>query len=148
MLNVDGKLYSYILNKHLTQWTEDNKMLNEAQAGFRQGYSTIDHVSTLLALVQKQLLNHGKLYVRFIDFKKAFDLTDRNTLWLILTKNGIRGKMYEAVRNMCEVVMARVRVGGDLTEAFVCSGGLKQGDRCSPILFSLRILTNLPMKLF
>ena len=35
LLNVDGKLYSYILNKRLTQWIEDNKMLNEAQAGFR-----------------------------------------------------------------------------------------------------------------
>ena len=80
LLNVGGKLYSYILNKCLTQWIEDNKMLNEAQAGFRQGYSTIDHVFTLLALVQKQLLNHGKLYVCFIDFKKAFDLIDRNTL--------------------------------------------------------------------
>ena len=84
LLNVGGKLYSYILNKRLTQWIEDNKMLNEAQAGFRQGYSTIDHVFTLLALVQKQLLSHGKLYVCFIDFKKAFDLVDRNTLWLIL----------------------------------------------------------------
>ena len=128
-------------------------MLNEVQAGFRQGYSTIDHVFTPLALVQKQLLNHGKLYVRFIDFKKVFDLIDRNTLWLILKKNGIRGKMYQAVKSMFEVVKARVvkarvRVGGDLTEAFVCSRVLKQGDSCSPILFSLHILTNLPMKLF
>ena len=72
-------------------------------------------------MVQKQLLNHGKLYVCFIDFKKAFDLIDRNTLWLILKKNGIRGKMYKAVKGMYEVVKARVRVGGDLTEAFMCS---------------------------
>ena len=106
LLIVDGKLYSYILNKRLTQWIEDNKMLNEAQAGFKQGYSTIDHVFTLLALVQKQLLNHGILYVYFIDFKKAFDLTDRNTLWLILKKNGIRGKRYKAVKSMYEVVKA------------------------------------------
>ena len=139
LLNVGGKLYSYILNKRLTQWIEDNKMLNEAQAGFRQGYSTIDHVFTLLALVQKQLLSHGKLYVCFIDFKKAFDLVDRNTLWLILKKNGIRGKMYKAVKSMYEDVKARVRVGGDLTEAFMCSRGLKQGDSCSPVLFSLLI---------
>ena len=66
--------------------------------------------------VQKQLLNHGKLYVCFIDFKKAFDLIDGNTLWLILKKNGIRGKMYKAVKSIYEVVKARVRVGGDLTE--------------------------------
>ena len=55
-------------------------------------------------------------YIDFIDFKKAFDLIYRNTLWLILKKNGIRGKMYKAVKSMYEVVTARVRVGGDLTE--------------------------------
>ena len=72
----------------------------------------------------------------FIDFKKAFDLVDRNTLWLILKKNGIRGKLYKAVKSMYDV-KARVRVGSDLTEAFMCSRGLKQGDSCSPVLFSL-----------
>ena len=40
---------------------------------------------------------------------------------------------------MYEVVKARVRVGGDLTEAFMCSRRLKQGDSCSPVLFSLLI---------
>ena len=67
LLNAGGKLYSYILNKRLTQWSEDNKMLNEAQAGCWQGY-----VFKLLALVQNELLTHGKLYGCFIDFKKAF----------------------------------------------------------------------------
>ena len=47
--------------------------------------------------------------------------------------------MYKTVKSMYEVVTARVRVGGDLTEAFMCSRGLKQGDSCSPILFSLLI---------
>ena len=113
-------------------------MLNEAQAGFRRTYSTIDHVFTLLALVQKQLLNHWKLYVCFIDFKKAFDLIERNNLRIILKKNDIKGKMHMAVRSMYEV-KARVRVDGDLTEPFMCSQGLKQGDSCSPVLFSLLI---------
>ena len=54
-------------------------------------------------------------------------------------ENGIRGKMYKAVKSMYEVVKARVRVGDDLTEAFMCSRGLRQGDSCSPILFSLLI---------
>ena len=40
---------------------------------------------------------------------------------------------------MYEVVRARVRVDSGLTEAFVCSRGLKQGDNCNPVLFSLLI---------
>ena len=78
LLNVSGKLCSYVLNKRLTDWVEEHGLINEAQAVFRRNYSTIDHIFTLLALVQKQLLNHGKLYVAFIDFQKAFDLVDRS----------------------------------------------------------------------
>ena len=47
--------------------------------------------------------------------------------------------MYRAVMSMYEVVKARVRVNGSVTEAFECSRGLKQGENCSPILFSLLI---------
>ena len=44
-----------------------------------------------------------------------------------------------AVRSLYEVLKATVRVDGDLTEAFMCSRGLKQGDSCCPVLFSLFI---------
>ena len=55
-----GKLYSYVLNERLAQWNEDDQLLNKAQDGFRKCYSALDHVFTLLALIQEQLLNHGK----------------------------------------------------------------------------------------
>ena len=70
LLNVSRKLYSYVLNKRLTDWVEEHGLINEAQAGFRGNYSTIYHTFTLLALVQRQLLNHGKLYVAFIDYDR------------------------------------------------------------------------------
>ena len=50
LFNVSGKLYSYVLNKRLTDWVEEHRLVNEAQAGFRRNYSTIDHIFTLLAL--------------------------------------------------------------------------------------------------
>ena len=40
---------------------------------------------------------------------------------------------------MYEAVKAKVRAGGDLTEAFMCSRGLKQRYSCFPVLFSLII---------
>ena len=45
--------------------------------------------------------------------------------------------MYRAIK--CMYVKARGRVGGDLTECFMCPRGLKQGEICSPILFSVLI---------
>ena len=79
---------------------EEHRLINEAQTGFRQNYNTMDHIFTLLALVQKQLLSHGKLYVAFIDFKEAFDLVDRSCLSTVLRKNGIRGKMHRAIQSI------------------------------------------------
>ena len=118
---------------------EENSIINKAQAGFRRNYSTVDHIFTLLTLAQKPLLNHGKLHVVVIELKQAFDLVNRWYIWKTLRKNGIRVRMYRAVMSMYEIVKARVRVNGNVTEAFECSRGLKQGENCSPILFSLLI---------
>ena len=58
---------------------------------------------------------------------------------MILNKNGINGKMLQALKSMYEVVRAKVRVGGDFTDSFLCPIGLKQGEINSPIIFSLFI---------
>ena len=62
-----------------------------------------------------------KLHVAFIDFRKAFDSVIRTELWAILRKNGLEGKMYQAVVSMCNVVKSKVRAGNDLTESFFVS---------------------------
>jgi uncharacterized protein YacL (UPF0231 family) len=141
LLSITSKLYSHILNTRLNNWIEENEVIGENQAGFRRTYSTIDHVFTMYALIQRQLLYHKKLYAAFIDFRKAFDSVVREKLWNILSKNGIKNdnKMYKAIVSMYRVVKARVRVGGDLTEFFMCPRGVKQGEITSPVLFSLFI---------
>ena len=108
-MSICSKLYSYILNKRLTCWIDDNNLLSETQAGFRKTYSTTAHLFTLLALIQKQLQCHKKRYVAFIDLRKAFDSVIRRKLWAILRKNGLKGKMYQAILNMYNVVKSKVR---------------------------------------
>ena len=139
LLNICSKLYSHILNNRLNKWIEENEILDEFQAGFRKNYNTIDHLFTIDATIQKQLSYHRKLFVAFVDFRKAFDSVVRKNLWKILRKNGVNGKMFRAITSMYNVVKAKVRAGGDLTESFMCPSGLKQGEVCSPVLFSLFI---------
>ena len=66
------------------------KYFVEAQAGFRKGYFTIDHIYTLSATTEKYLSRTGgKLYAAFIDLRKAFDSVDRASLFLTLVKTGL-----------------------------------------------------------
>ena len=74
LLSILSKVFTHIINSRLTRWTESNSVLNDAQAGFRKGRSTIDHMFTLYAAIEKHLLKNTKLYVAFIDFKKHMTL--------------------------------------------------------------------------
>ena len=53
--------------------------------------------------------------------------------------NFAKAKLFRCVKSMYAVVKARVRDGASLTESIHCLRGVKQGDVCSQILFSLFI---------
>ena len=95
--------YSTIINNRQREWFEQNNITGEYQAGFRRGYSTTDHMFTLLACVQKQFAANRKLYVAFIDLKKAFDSSNRNLLWPILLNSGIKGKLFRCTK-VCTIM--------------------------------------------
>ena len=141
LCNTGSKVYSFILNRRLQQWVKENNLTGEHQAGFKQGYSTTDHMFTLLACIQKQFNSNynRKLYVAFIDFEKAFDSINRFLLWPILIKNRVSGKLFRGIKSMYRCVKARIRCGFKLTDVIRCTAGVKQGDVISPVLFSLFI---------
>ena len=139
LCDISSKLYSSIINNRLQEWIEQNNLTGECQAGFKKDYSTVDHMYTLMAMIQKQFALNRKLYVAFIDFEKAFDSISRKLLWHILLKNGMKGRQHKCVRTMYENVKARIRCCAKFTDYINCTRGVKQGDVCSPVLFSLFI---------
>ncbi|UYV63506.1 hypothetical protein LAZ67_2004339 [Cordylochernes scorpioides] len=69
-----SKLFTSILRSRLEEWVEGRRVIPENQAGFRKGRSCIDHIFTLTTLIQLSLRKkRGKLYVFFVDLRKAFD---------------------------------------------------------------------------
>lgn len=91
-----------------------------------------------LHLLVELYLNKGKpLYCVYVDMKKCFDSVYRNALLYKLYKLGINGKMLKIVRGMYELVKCRVRHCGTYSDFMEIAVGLKQGEICSPILYSL-----------
>ena len=139
LLSILSKVFTHIINERLMVWAESNNIICEAQAGFRKGRSTIDHIFTVNAIIEKYLLKNTKLYVAFIDFKKAYDTVNRNVLWSVLLRAGIKGKMLKMIQAMYSSVRACVLCNDGYSSFFECLQGLKQGCVVSPVLFSLLI---------
>lgn len=55
LLSCLGKLFTAVLNERLTSYLEDNELLGEEQAGFRNGHSTLDHIFVLHSVIDLHL---------------------------------------------------------------------------------------------
>ena len=64
-----------------------NRELPDVQAGFRKGRGTRDQIANIHWIIEKA--REFQKNFRFIDYTKAFDCVDQNTLWKILKEMGI-----------------------------------------------------------
>ena len=100
ILSCFGKLFTSILNNRITIFTENYNILGFEQAGFRQNYSTTDHLFTLYGIIDILLAKKKRLYCAFLDYEKAFDKVDRTLLWQKLIEQNIDGKILRVIKNM------------------------------------------------
>ena len=132
-----SKVFMSILTDRLSSWAEDNNIIVEEQAGFRRGYSTVDNIFVLHSIIQHYLQRKRKVYVAFVDFKKAFDTVNKEVLWDILHRHGIRGRFIKMLQAIYSQVICKVRCNGEYSEPFDSNSGLKQGCKMSPIIFAI-----------
>ena len=131
-----------VLSTRLTKWAEETNLIDESQAGFRQGYSTVDNIFNVQSVIQKYLSKKGgRIYVFYIDFFKAFDNCAHTKQWDSLIRKGVNadGKFLRVFRSMYRQLKSRIKIGNYLTDAFCCEKGTKQGCVSSTIVFSLYI---------
>ena len=92
---------------------------------------------TSICSSKKQERSRENIYLCFIDYAKAFDCVDQNTLWKILKKMGIPDHLTCLLRNLYADQEALVRTGHGTTDSFQIRKGVCQGYILSPSLFNL-----------
>ena len=71
-----------ILQTRLQQYV--NREIPDVQAGFRKGRGTRDQIADIHWIIEKAREFQKNIYFCIIDYAKAFDYGDHNTLWKIL----------------------------------------------------------------
>ena len=100
------------------------------------------NVSTVSPSICHEVI-HGKskivpenIYFCFIDYAKAFDYVDHNTLWKILKEMGIPDHLTCLLRNLYAGQEATVRTWHGTTDWIHIGKGVRQGCILSPCLFN------------
>ena len=124
-------------NNRLTEVTENKKLLQHNLIGFRKSFCTADHILTFKALIDKYLSGNKKLYLCFVDFKKAYDTVWRIGLLSKLQSYGISNRFINLLYSMYSKTKSSVQLQNGLTETFPSTIGLKQECNLSPVLFNL-----------
>ena len=133
------KLIASVILQRIKPRTEE--ILSEAQAGFRQGRSTIDQLLSLRLLAEKYNEVGKDLFLCYVDFQKAFDSVWRRGLWQVMRHLGYDRKIVRLLENLYKSTRSSVRVGsaGELSNWFETLVGVLQGCVLSPLLFNIML---------
>ena len=77
--------------------------------------------------MEQSLEWNSPLYINFIDYKKAFDSVDGETMWKLLRDYGIPEKITSLIRCTFKDMSYRIAHAGQLSESFEVKTGVRQG---------------------
>ena len=138
-----SKVFANVLDARITSFLWATKQIACEHFGFTWGRRTIDPAFIFDTLISKAKIDNKKLFVAFIDFRKAYDFVFREGLFVKLLRAGVSGNVFKVLYSMYDSVLSVVRQGSDVSEMIVQLVGLRQGCILSPCLFSL-FLADLP----
>ena len=128
LLSVAGKVMARVVLSRLN--TLADRVYPESQCGFLSGRSTVDTVFTLRQL-QKQCVEQNRpLLMAFIDLTKAFDLVNREALYVIFRRVGCPQKLLQIIQSFYDGMQASVKFEGTCSDPCGTTTGVKQGQHC------------------
>ena len=137
LLSTPGKVLNRILLERMKEAADPK--LRDKHAGFRRNRSCADQIASLRIIVEQSLEWNSPLYINFIDYEKAFDSVDRETMCKLLRHYGVPKKIISLIRCTFQDMSCKIAHAGQLSESFEVKTGVRQGCLLSPFLFLLVI---------
>ena len=105
-MSCTSKLFTACLNRRLSRYVDDN-ILGKEQVGFREGYSTTDHIFVIKHIIELYQSIHDRVYCAFIDYSKAVNTVDMVLPWQKLLSLNIYGIFFNVIKK-CTIWQSRV----------------------------------------
>ena len=137
LLSTPGKVLKRVPLERMKEAVDPK--LRDQQAGFRRNRSCADQIASLRIIVEQSLEWNSPLYINFIDYEKAFDSVDRETIWKLLRHYGVPEKIISLIQYTFQGMSCRNAHAGQLSKSFGVRTGVRQGCPLSPFLFLLVI---------
>lgn len=113
-----------------------NSEISREQAGFRSKEECIGQIVTLHDIIRWSQSKGLDTFLCFIDLQQAFDSVPHFPLMKAISDFGIKGTMFNLIKNMYSSSKCKVRLNdGQFSDDIPIARGVKQGDPLSPILF-------------
>ena len=130
VINSIAKIFDMVLCNRLEQWFKPYR----EQAGAQKGRGCLEHIVTLRLLTDYAKKKKRKLFIIFVDFKKAYDLVPRHILLSILRRLGCGAAMLGVIAAMYSVTQNVIG-----TAIITTVIGVRQGSPTSCLLFILYV---------
>ena len=133
LLNNIYKLFTKIITNRITRTLDENQP--REQAGFRRGFSMIDHLHAVNQLIEKCAVYKIPLDVGLVDYNKAFDSVEIPDVIEALQEQGVNPVYVNVLKHIYKQAKSFIRLHKD-SKPFQVSRGVRQGDTSSPKLFT------------
>ncbi|KAK6744007.1 hypothetical protein RB195_010982 [Necator americanus] len=133
LLSVLYKVFTKIILTRISRTLDE--VQPQEQAGFRQGFSCLDHIQTVSRVIEVCREYRLPLVLTFVDYEKAFDSVETNAILSALVDQGVDASYVRTLANCYDRCTARIQLfHRPLT--IPIGKRARQGDTISPKLFT------------
>lgn len=133
------KILEIVVTEQLRDYFEKNKLLCNAQSGFRQRHSCETSLQLVCANWRKEMNDGSVVLSVFVDLKRAFETIDRSRLIRKLSEYGVTRVALKWIENYLADRYHKTKIKNKTSSKISSLYGVPQGSVLGPLLFIIYV---------